>query len=333
MPKKKLNVNFSIDMFWCRDDAGRLVRTERLRTKDITHRVKMKNYWQGGVCLAFADEVLCWLYRTVKEILTTMGVVMVLKLAESGYWIMHQSSLIIWQRVSEAQDITTKLGGQVIGHTWLLESIAACVNFIDSNVGNKSSSERVLKDKGYDGTSSDIWSCGVILFVLMAGYLPFDKPSLIGLYKKIWEASFSCPSWFSSGARNLIKRILDPNPITHITILEILQDEWFKKGYKPPKFEQDEDVNLDDNILYFTWNIFQVNPIISSNPNAIMIVAFTKKDLGHPKHVERSMKIVVSHVAPEKCCPKYLLLEFLTELGTDSEVMDAQIIVFRLAMN
>ncbi|XP_057977740.1 NAD-capped RNA hydrolase DXO1 [Malania oleifera] len=50
-----------------RDDKGRLVRTERLRTKDITQRVKMKNYWQGGVCLAFADEVLCWLYGTVKE--------------------------------------------------------------------------------------------------------------------------------------------------------------------------------------------------------------------------------------------------------------------------
>ncbi|GAV89700.1 RAI1 domain-containing protein [Cephalotus follicularis] len=50
-----------------RDDAGRLVRTERLKTKDITQRVKMKNYWQGGVCLAFADEVLCWLYGTVKE--------------------------------------------------------------------------------------------------------------------------------------------------------------------------------------------------------------------------------------------------------------------------
>ncbi|KMT11859.1 hypothetical protein BVRB_5g105550 [Beta vulgaris subsp. vulgaris] len=50
-----------------RDDSGRLVRTERMRTKDINQRVKMKNYWQGGVCLAFADEVLCWLYGTVKE--------------------------------------------------------------------------------------------------------------------------------------------------------------------------------------------------------------------------------------------------------------------------
>ncbi|KAH7668625.1 RAT1-interacting protein [Dioscorea alata] len=50
-----------------RDDKGVLVRTERLRTKEITQRVKMKGYWQGGVCLAFTDEVLCWLYGTVKE--------------------------------------------------------------------------------------------------------------------------------------------------------------------------------------------------------------------------------------------------------------------------
>ncbi|KMZ68384.1 RAI1 protein [Zostera marina] len=50
-----------------RNDTGQLVRTERLSLHDITQRVKSKNYWQGGVCLAFADEVLCWLYGTVKE--------------------------------------------------------------------------------------------------------------------------------------------------------------------------------------------------------------------------------------------------------------------------
>ncbi|XP_060210274.1 NAD-capped RNA hydrolase DXO1-like [Lycium barbarum] len=50
-----------------RDDAGRLVCTERLRIKDITHRVKMKSYWQGELRKTFSDEVLCWLYGTVKE--------------------------------------------------------------------------------------------------------------------------------------------------------------------------------------------------------------------------------------------------------------------------
>ncbi|OAY48950.1 CBL-interacting serine/threonine-protein kinase 9 [Manihot esculenta] len=104
----------------------------------------------------------------------------------------------------------------------------------------------VLKDKGYDGTGSDVWSCGVILFVLMAGYLPFDEPSFMGLYGKICSADFTFPSWFSSGARKLIKRILDPNPVTRITIPEMLEDEWFKKGYKPPQFQQEDDVNLDD---------------------------------------------------------------------------------------
>ena len=44
---------------------------------------------------------------------------------------------------------------------------------------------KVLKDKGYDGSASDIWSCGVILFVLMAGYLAFDEPNLMALYQKV----------------------------------------------------------------------------------------------------------------------------------------------------
>ncbi|KAJ7951368.1 Non-specific serine/threonine protein kinase [Quillaja saponaria] len=104
----------------------------------------------------------------------------------------------------------------------------------------------VLNDRGYNGTSSDIWSCGVILFVLMAGYLPFDEPNLMALYRKLCKADFACPSWFSSGAKELLKRILDPDPLKRITIPDILENEWFKKGYKPPYFEEEEFVNVDD---------------------------------------------------------------------------------------
>jgi len=104
----------------------------------------------------------------------------------------------------------------------------------------------VLNDRGYDGATADLWSCGVILFVLVAGYLPFDDPNLMELYKKISSADFTCPPWLSFSARKLITRILDPNPMTRITMAEILEDEWFKKDYKPPVFEESGETNLDD---------------------------------------------------------------------------------------
>ncbi|KAF4357781.1 hypothetical protein G4B88_025016 [Cannabis sativa] len=86
----------------------------------------------------------------------------------------------------------------------------------------------VLNDQGYDG------------------YLPFDDSNLMILYKKISSAEFTCPPWLSFSAMKLIARILDPNPMTRITIPEILEDEWFKKDYKPPVFDEKEDTNLDD---------------------------------------------------------------------------------------
>ncbi|KAG7609963.1 Protein kinase-like domain superfamily [Arabidopsis suecica] len=104
----------------------------------------------------------------------------------------------------------------------------------------------VLNDQGYDGAKADLWSCGVILFVLLAGYLPFEDSSLTTLYKKISSADFSCPPWLSSGVKNLIVRILDPNPMTRITIPEILEDVWFKKDYKPAVFEEKKEANLAD---------------------------------------------------------------------------------------
>lgn len=57
---------------------------------------------------------------------------------------------------------------------------------------------QVLSDRGYDGATADLWSCGVVLFVLLAGYLPFDDPNLLTLYKKVsitpileWPCLFS----------------------------------------------------------------------------------------------------------------------------------------------
>ncbi|XP_047330084.1 CBL-interacting serine/threonine-protein kinase 6-like [Impatiens glandulifera] len=88
----------------------------------------------------------------------------------------------------------------------------------------------VICNKGYDGAKSDIWSCGVILFLLLAGYLPFQEDNIVALYKKIYRGDFKCPKWFSSESRKLVTMMLDPNPGTRISISKIMGSSWFKRS-------------------------------------------------------------------------------------------------------
>ncbi|KAL7224232.1 hypothetical protein ACSBR1_025655 [Camellia fascicularis] len=87
----------------------------------------------------------------------------------------------------------------------------------------------VIGKKGYDGAKADIWSCGVILYVLLAGFLPFQDENIMVMYRKIYKGDFKCPPWFSSESRRLITKLLDPNPSTRITISKIMESSWFKK--------------------------------------------------------------------------------------------------------
>ncbi|XP_050947910.1 CBL-interacting serine/threonine-protein kinase 1-like isoform X11 [Cucumis melo] len=100
----------------------------------------------------------------------------------------------------------------------------------------------ILANRGYDGAASDIWSCGVILFVILTGLLPFDDTNLCVLYQKIKNGEITeLPKWLSQGAQNLIRRILDPNPKTRITMASIKRDDWFRKDYHPTYFDDEEE--------------------------------------------------------------------------------------------
>ena len=111
---------------------------------------------------------------------------------------------------------------------------------------------------------------------------------------QIYKGEFTCPSWFSSGAKRLISRILTPNPkhvkanfatfsqillccfsikdnahfnlsyyttcfelfFQRITIPQILEDPWFRKGYKPEKQAVTQNINLDDvNAVFSESNV------------------------------------------------------------------------------
>ncbi|KAL9417331.1 hypothetical protein AB3S75_040334 [Citrus x aurantiifolia] len=105
----------------------------------------------------------------------------------------------------------------------------------------------LLASKGYEEAAADIWSCGVILFELLAGYLPFDDRNLMVLYKKIGQADYKFPHWFTESQTKLISRILDPSPVRRITILGITEDRWFQTDYKQSCGDEcDEKIYLDD---------------------------------------------------------------------------------------
>ncbi|KAK1677916.1 hypothetical protein QYE76_038764 [Lolium multiflorum] len=91
-------------------------------------------------------------------------------------------------------------------------------------------SPEILSKQGYDPAKVDIWSCGVVLFVLAAGYLPFNDGSLINMYRKIYAGRFRCPNWFSPELRHLLRCILDPNPATRIGTDGIMDHPWFRNG-------------------------------------------------------------------------------------------------------
>jgi|UniRef100_A0A2N9J040 carbon catabolite-derepressing protein kinase len=96
----------------------------------------------------------------------------------------------------------------------------------------------VVCRRGYDGSKADAWSCGVILFVFLAGYLPFDDNNLVTMYKKIHRRQYNFPDWFSKPARHVIFQLLDPNPNTRMSIETLMQNSWFKKSLKAPSSEK-----------------------------------------------------------------------------------------------
>ncbi|KAE8675812.1 CBL-interacting protein kinase 5 [Hibiscus syriacus] len=102
----------------------------------------------------------------------------------------------------------------------------------------------VIGKKGYDGAKADIWSCGVILYVLLAGFLPFQDDNLVSMYRKIYRGDFKCPAWLSSEARRLITKLLDPNPNTRITISKVMDSSWFKKSI-PRTIRTNEELEFD----------------------------------------------------------------------------------------
>ena len=86
----------------------------------------------------------------------------------------------------------------------------------------------MIAGKKYSGSMVDIWSCGVIMFALICGFLPFEDPDTSKLYKKILSGEFKIPSFVSKDATDLLKKILNTEPDQRYKIADIRAHPWFK---------------------------------------------------------------------------------------------------------
>ena len=110
-------------------------------------------------------------------------------------------------------------------------------NFLSTPCGSPCyASPEMIKGKKYNGLSIDLWACGVILFAMLCGYLPFDDKDNNALFKKIVECNIDYPEEdeveLSENSLDLINKILTPNPKKRIGLEDILNHPFMKYGKK-----------------------------------------------------------------------------------------------------
>mmetsp|Transcript_15886 Transcript_15886/g.37471 ORF Transcript_15886/g.37471 Transcript_15886/m.37471 type:complete len:521 (-) Transcript_15886:77-1639(-) len=102
--------------------------------------------------------------------------------------------------------------------------------FLKTSCGSPNyASPEVVSGKAYVGPEVDIWSCGVVLYALLCGSLPFDDENVPNLFRKIKHGNFTLPGHLSSEAKDLIVQMLVVDPVRRITFAQIKKHSWFMR--------------------------------------------------------------------------------------------------------
>lgn len=111
-----------------------------------------------------------------------------------------------------------------------LSNIMKDGEFLATSCGSPNyAAPEVISGKLYFGPEVDVWSCGVILYALLCGCLPFDEDSIPVLFSKIKKGKYAIPSYMPPGPRELIQQILTVDPLVRLTIPQIRDNAWFNQ--------------------------------------------------------------------------------------------------------
>ncbi|CAG8508634.1 14696_t:CDS:10 [Rhizophagus irregularis] len=136
-----------------------------------------------------------------------------------------------------------------------LSNIMTDGEFLKTSCGSPNyAAPEVISGRLYAGPEVDVWSCGVILYVMLCGRLPFDDEYIPTLFKKINGGIYTLPPFLSPEAKSLLSSMLIVDPMKRITIQDIRQNPWFNielpDYLKPlPESEEAPFAEIDSNIV------------------------------------------------------------------------------------
>ncbi|KAI9542150.1 Serine/threonine-protein kinase brsk2 [Dissostichus eleginoides] len=96
----------------------------------------------------------------------------------------------------------------------------------------------VIRGEKYDGRKADAWSCGVILFALLVGALPFDDDNLRNLLEKVKLGVFHMPHFIPPDCQSLLKGMIEVDAGKRLTLEQIQKHTWYLAGKNEPEPEQ-----------------------------------------------------------------------------------------------
>ena len=109
----------------------------------------------------------------------------------------------------------------------------------------------------YDGFKVDVWCCGIILYAMLCGYLPFEGEDNNILFQNILNCNPDFPPFLSELSKDIITKILNPVPEKRISINDIKKHSFYLKGKNLCNIDYE---NIENNIIK-RRNIFSKNKI------------------------------------------------------------------------